>query len=351
MSRLELFLPPFLIAFVLTASLILIFLLVPLFRRAAWRNAARHGRKKRSLSRLGGLAMLLAFVATAVTDPHLVLSKELIGLFVGSVFVLGFGLWDDLSELDWRVQMFLQVALAVIIFVFGIRIISIPDLSGGAWFFPVDGMILPSFLLLLAWLLLVMNSMNWLDGLDGLSGGVAAVTLATIFFLSLKPEVNQPPIAILSAIGMGATLGFLLFNAYPARIVAGTAGSMFLGFLITALSVVAGTKIATALLVLALPVADALWVIGERFRAGVSVFRADERHLHYRLRKLGWSEGRIAATFFSVTLAIAPIALFTRSVGKLIAFAAVSAAIFSFLFFVGRKVKRLEIGNHEARSV
>lgn len=341
--------PPFLTAFVLTAGLILVFLLVPFFRREMWRSGNRHGKKK-SLSRLGGLAMLLAFLATAIMDPHLVLSKELLGLFVGSIFVLGFGLWDDLSEISWKIQMFLQVSLAVIIFVFGIRIISIPDLSGGAWFFPADGMILPSFLLLLAWLLLVMNSMNWLDGLDGLSGGVAAVTLATIFFLSLKPEVDQPPIAILSAIGMGAALGFLLFNAYPARIVAGTAGSMFLGFLITALSVIAGTKIATALLVLALPVADALWVIGERLRAGVSAFHADERHLHYRLRKLGWSEGYIAATFFSVALFIAPIALFTRSFGKLIAFSAVSIALFVFLFLVGKKVKRLEEESREGRE-
>ncbi len=346
--RWELFLPPFLTAFVLTAGLILMFLLVPFFKREAWRIGKRHGRKQ-SLSRLGGLAMLLAFLVTVAMDPHLVLSKELLGLFVGSIFVLGFGLWDDLSELSWKVQVFLQVSLAVIIFVFGIRIISIPDLSGGAWFFPVDGMILPAFLLLLAWLMLVMNSMNWLDGLDGLSGGVATVTLTTVFFLSLKPEVNQPAIAILAAIGMGAALGFLLFNAYPARIMAGTAGSMFLGFLITALSVIAGTKIATALLVLALPVADALWVIGERLRAGVSAFHADERHLHYRLRKLGWSEGYITATFFSVTLAIAPIALFTRSFGKLIAFTLVSAAIFLFLFLVGRKVKRLEAeSNHEA---
>lgn len=342
--------PPFFIAFALSAGIILVFVLVPFFQREVWRNGVRHGRKKRSLSRLGGLAMLLAFMVAAVTDPHLVLSKELLGLFVGSIFVLGFGLWDDFSELDWKVQMFLQVALTVIIFIFGIRIVSIPDLSGGAWFFPAEGMILPAFLLLLAWLLLVMNSMNWLDGLDGLSGGVAAVTLATIFFLSLKPEVNQPPIAILAAIGMGTTLGFLLFNAYPARIVAGTAGSMFLGFLITALSIIAGTKIATALLVLALPVADALWVIGERLRAGESAFHPDERHLHYRLRRLGWSEGRISAIFFSVTLAIAPIALFTRSFGKLIAFAAVSAAIFLFLFLVGRKVKHLE-NNRKTESI
>jgi UDP-GlcNAc:undecaprenyl-phosphate GlcNAc-1-phosphate transferase len=171
---------------------------------------------------------------------------------------------------------------------------------------------------------------------------VACITLLTIFFLSLKPEVNQPPIALLASIGIGAILGFLLFNVYPARIMAGTSGSMFLGFFIATLSVIAGTKIATALLVLALPVADALWVIGERLYAGTSVFHPDERHLHYRLRKLGWTEGYIAFAFFSVTLAIAPIALFTKASGKLAAFSIVSIVLLVFLFLISRKVRMLE---------
>lgn len=337
--RFELFLPPLLISFALTAGLILLFLLVPLFQRKIWRSGKRHGRKG-SISRLGGMAMLIAFSITLLFDPHLVLTKEFVGLLIGSIVILFFGFWDDVSELHWKTQVFFQAALAALVFIFDMRILSLTNPFGGAWIFPAEGFIIPGFLILFLWLFLVINSMNWLDGLDGLCGGVTFITLGTIFFLSLKPEVNQPPIAILSAIGVGAAAGFLLFNINPARIVAGTAGSTFLGFLVAVLAIIAGTKIATALLVLALPIADALWVIGERLRAGVSVFQPDQRHLHYRLMELGWSEGRVAGFFFLVTAVIGAIALNTAALGKLVAILLVLGIIFSLLLFVERKVKR-----------
>ncbi|GAH05001.1 unnamed protein product, partial [marine sediment metagenome] len=72
--------------------------------------------------------------------------------------------------------------------------------------------------------------MNWLDGIDGLSGGVAFIAAVTIFILSLKPEVNQPPVGIISLALAGSILGFLIFNFYPAKILAGTSGAMFMGF-------------------------------------------------------------------------------------------------------------------------
>jgi UDP-GlcNAc:undecaprenyl-phosphate/decaprenyl-phosphate GlcNAc-1-phosphate transferase len=187
---------------------------------------------------------------------------------------------------------------------------------------------------------LTMNAMNLLDGLDGLCGSVTFVTLMTIFFLSLKPEVNQPPIAIVAIVGAGAVAGFLVLNAPPAKILAGTVGSMFLGFLVAVLAVIAGTKIATALLVLSIPIADAVWVVGQRIRAGVPIFRPDRRHLHYRLRDLGWSERKIMGAFTVVTSFIAFIALNTQAVGKLFAIIMVLAIVFVFLFVVERLTVR-----------
>jgi UDP-GlcNAc:undecaprenyl-phosphate GlcNAc-1-phosphate transferase len=329
----DLFLTPLTAAFSLTAGLILLFLLAPLFRRAPWRTEERHGYKK-NLSRLGGVAMLGAFSFAVLFDPHLVLTREFYGLLLGGILILIFGLWDDLSELGWKVQVFFQVALTVLIYIFGIHITSFPNPFGGAWFFSPDTFIVPSFLILFAWVFLVMNAMNWLDGLDGLCGGVSLITFITIFFLSLKPEVYQPPMAILSVIGIGVAIGFLLFNMYPARILAGTVGSMFLGFLVATLSVIAGTKIATAFLVLALPIVDALYVLWLRLREGSSVFAPDRRHLHFRLLELGWSERQIAYFFFLVTALIAVIALSTQALGKFVAILLVLCIIFSLLFFV-----------------
>ncbi|MEK9151348.1 MAG: MraY family glycosyltransferase [Patescibacteria group bacterium] len=334
----ELFLTPFLTAFTLTAGLILLFLLTPLFRRAVWRSERRHGHKK-SVSRLGGVAMLAAFVFAVFFDSHLVLTREFYGVLFGGALIFIFGLWDDLSELGWKIQVFFQAAIAALVFIFGMRITTLTNPFGGVWLVPYGDLVLPGFIILFVWVFLVMNAMNWLDGLDGLCGGVSLITFATIFFLSLKPEVYQPPIAILAVVGTGVVAGFLLFNIYPARILAGTVGSMFMGFLVATLAVIAGMKIATALLVLSLPIADALFVIWQRLREGVSVFQSDKRHLHYKLMELGWSERRVALFFFCVTALIALVALNTQALGKFVALLLVLGIIFSLLFFVDRKTR------------
>lgn len=330
--RTSLFLPPFLVALALSTGIALVFLLLPMFRRDAWRTGGRH--RKRSVSRLGGAAMLIAFLATLFLDEHIVLTRELIGLSVGAVFILLFELRDDLKELDWKAQLLFQVALAAIVFIFGMRIDSVTSPFGGAWLLPFGSYVIPAFFVVLAWLLLVINAMNWLDGHDGLCGGVAFITLLTIFLLSLKPEVNQPPIAIVAAIGAGVVAGFLFFNVSPARIQAGSVGSVFLGFLIAVLAIIAGTKIATALLVLSLPIADALWVVGDRLWSGAPVFSPDERHLHHKLRRLGWSENRIAGAFFFLTSLVAFIALNTQALGKFVAILLVLSVIFLLLLLV-----------------
>lgn len=336
--RLDLFLTPLFMSFALSAGLILLFLLTPLFRRAVWRVGPRH-LTKHAVSRLGGAAMLLSFAFTFFFDAHLVMTREFYGLLLGLLFIFLFGLWDDISELGWKIQVFFQTALTLLVFLFGMRITSIPNPFGEPWMFSPGEFIVLSFLILLLWIILVINAMNWLDGIDGVCGGVSLITLAAIFFLSLKPEVAQPPIAILAVIGIGATLGFLVFNFYPARILAGTSGSMFLGFLIAILAIIAGTKIATALLVLSLPIADALFVIWRRLRDGVPIVQADKRHLHYRLLALGWSERRIAWFFFGITGIIAVIALNTETLGKFVAILLVFALLFALLFFVERETR------------
>lgn len=335
----HLFLTPLLTACALTAGLILLFLLTPLFRRTVWRSEKRHGTKK-NISRLGGVAMFLAFSFVVFFDANLALTRELYGVLLGGALILIFGLWDDLIELGWKAQVFFQVAVTALIFIFGLRITTITNPFGGVWSFPFSDFLLLAFVLLFFWVALVVNALNWLDGLDGLCGGVALITLATIFFLSLKPEVYQPPIALVAVIGAGVAGGFLVFNMHPARILAGTVGSMFLGFLIAVLSVIAGMKVATALLVLSLPIADALFVILQRLYEGASIFQPDKRHLHYKLMELGWSERRVAAFFFLVTGLIAVVALHTQALGKFVALLLTLAIIFSLLFFVHYKTQK-----------
>jgi UDP-GlcNAc:undecaprenyl-phosphate GlcNAc-1-phosphate transferase len=331
---------PFLLALALSLGIVLLLLLLPLFHGRVWRKGSRHG-DKAHLSRLGGVAIIASFVVTISFHPYLVLSKEILGLIGGSILILLFGLWDDLKAQSWKTQLAFQVILALLMVIFGIRILSLNIPFEGAFFFTEQVWFLPSVFLSLAWFLLVMNAMNWLDGLDGLAGGVSFLSLLTITLLAFKPEVNQPPVAILALVGAGATFGFLLFNFYPARILLGTTGALFLGFLIALLAIISGTKIATALMVLSLPIADALFVIVDRIRHKRSLFQADQSHLHYRLRDLGWSERNIAWFFYGATFIISLLALSTTLLSKFIALSSILVFVFCILIFVAWKTNQL----------
>ncbi len=331
----EFFLEPFLVAFGVTTILLLVFF--ALIRQFRWlRN------REKFWIRFGGVALLSGFFSALAFDGRVVMTTPLWGFLLGSGIVLGFSIWDDVFHLSWRAQFFFQTVLGLLLFLFGARILFITNPFGGTWSLVPELSLLLVFVVGLGWLMLVMNALNWLDGSDGLCGGVSFIALITIFFLSLKPEVYQPAFAIIAACGAGAVLGFLLFNLPPARIFAGTSGSMFLGFLLVFLSTAAGTKIATALLVLILPVADACLVIAERFLSGVSIFEKDRRHLHHKLASFGWSRSRITLALIMFTALVAYLSLQTRNGEKLFILVLSFVTVILFSLYIARKVRRNE---------
>lgn len=327
------YLEPFLIAFFLT--IVGISFLQMILRRVGVKNIRKNERHihTKNISRFGGIALVVAFLATLFMNTHLILTSSWWGIVFVSVLILGIGFWDDIREISWRWQLMVQILAGMIAFSFGIRMTSLVYPLGTTIFFFDSGWMLGvNFVMTIAWIVVIMNAMNWADGMDGLCGGVSLIGFSTIFFLSLRPEVNQPPMAILALALVGASLGFLVFNFYPAHIFAGTSGSWFLGFMMAALALFSGAKVATVILVLILPLSDALWVIVSRFRAGVSIFVPDKQHLHHRLHKIGWSSQMITLFVYSVTMIIAVIALHTNAIGKMITF--VFATISATLFFV-----------------
>lgn len=266
--------------------------------------------------------MVLVFAASVFLDKNLYITSEIYGFIIASLVILVFGFWDDIKELYWKIQLFFQIVVAILTFIMGIRIYFVTNpLTGGILKLNSGLGVVLSVCLVIFWIILVINAVNWIDGIDGLSGGITIISMVTILLLSLKNEVNQPPLAILASIIIGTVLGFLIFNFYPARIMAGTAGAMFMGFSLAVLAILAGTKIATALLVLAIPIIDFLWVIGQRIKDKRSIFRPDKNHLHYKLLKLGWTQKQIALSFYAITMLISIVALNTRAVGKGVALA------------------------------
>ncbi|OGI26351.1 MAG: hypothetical protein A3J76_04275 [Candidatus Moranbacteria bacterium RBG_13_45_13] len=312
---------PFLYAF--GTSIVLISFLLWLGKRYNFSKIAR---------RFGGLIVVLVFVSLVLLNRDLVITKPILGILIGGIMILFFGLWDDLKNLSWKSQLLFQIIIAITAVSFGVRSGFISNPFGGTINLENPAVY---FTLYTLYFLLFMNSLNWLDGVDGLSGSVTLVALGIIIFLSLMPHVNQPATAILSAIAGGAVFGFLVFNWHPARIMAGTTGAWFFGFLLASLSIFAGAKIATVLMATLIPVLDLVGVVWERYQENQSVFSGgDNRHLQFKLLKLGLGERQIVIGVCIASVIVGLVALNLNAVGKL-----VFIVIFSAGYFVFRNLK------------
>ncbi|MDP2727906.1 MAG: MraY family glycosyltransferase, partial [Dehalococcoidia bacterium] len=146
-----------------------------------------------------------------------------------------------------------------------------------------------------------------IDGLDGLAGGITAIAASILFLRSL--DTGQFTIAILPLALAGAALGFLPYNLHPARLTLGTCGALFCGYALASLSVIGGTKAATVLLVLAIPILDAGWIILRRLSQRRSPFLGDRIHIHYRLKDVGLSEVRIVLLLWALSALLGTLAI------------------------------------------
>ena len=153
-----------------------------------------------------------------------------------------------------------------------------------------------------------------------------------VLALRLTARVNQT--AILSLIVAGSFSGFLYWNFYPQKIMPGYGGGSLAGFLLSVLSIMAGTKVATLFMVLALPIADALFTILRRTIAGKSIFLGDRGHLHHKLLdRLHWGRRRIAVFYWGVSLLMGVLAQVLPTWGKIVAFFLVTVGVFAFLIW------------------
>ena len=182
-------------------------------------------------------------------------------------------------------------------------------------------------LVVFIWIMGMTYTTKFLDGMDGLVSGVSGIAGLVIFALSLAPQVMQTSTAFLAIIFAAVCFGFLPHNFHPAKIFLGEGGSTFTGFMIGVLSVISGGKIATALLVLGIPILDAAWVIVRRLWHGASPFVGDKKHLHFRLLDVGWSQKQTVLFLYFLSAAFGFTAVFLQSWGKLIALALLSAVM------------------------
>jgi len=282
---------------------------------------------------LGGLAVFSAFLITLIAyiifakpNFNIIPFKFFLGIILGGLVLMLGGSLDDKFNLPPKYSWLFPAAASLIIVLsgigVGIKFISNPfgaPLFIGHTFSLLTFNFSLSALLVWLWLMGMIYTTKFLDGLDGLTSGIAFVGGLTLFALSLNERVSQPITASLAIIFAGSLLGFLIYNFHPASIFLGEAGSTFAGFMLGVLAVILGAKIATALLVMGIPIMDVAWVIVRRIFYKASPFLGDRRHLHYRLLDIGFSQKQAVLTLYGISAIFGFTAVFLQSLGKLIA--------------------------------
>ncbi len=268
----------------------------------------RYGLKRSPIPYYGGILIFLAFSICVLLFVDL--SKEVVGLLLGSTVIMLIGILDDYKRLSPILRIFMQVFAGGILVWAGVGILSISNPFGGAIdlnVLHVYGIPLLGALFTIFWVVLITNTMNFLDGVGGLSSGVSFIAALTIFFLSVRPDIHadlasQQIVASIALILAFCALAFLVFDFPPAKILMGDSGSTFLGFVLATLAIFSGGKVATAFLVLGVPILDASWVIFRRIFEGKKPWQGDLKHLHHRLLYLGLKEQTVLFVIYALSL-------------------------------------------------
>ncbi len=255
-------------------------------------------------ARLGGLSIVIAIGIVLLLSEQLGFSGlssamgfNSWGIWGGVLILTLAGIYDDARDLSPFGQLISQFAAAILVvasvYVSGGNIDSV--LIGNEFIASLGPLV--GQILIILWIVAIMNFVNWASGIDALHGGLTSVALLTLLFIAMSN--GNPFLATLIAIHLGANLGVLPFNYYPSKIFYGF-GESINGFLLAVFAISGEVKFATSLVILGLPLVDALWVAFNRIRRKAKETRSplkllaapmkgDKTHLHHRLLELGYS--------------------------------------------------------------
>jgi UDP-GlcNAc:undecaprenyl-phosphate GlcNAc-1-phosphate transferase len=266
---------------------------------------------------LGGLAVFAAFLLSVGVFSNF--QQETLGLLLSGTIILMVGLIDDFGVLTPPQKLLGQALAATVLIRSGIFI----KLEFLGW-----GIALP---LTVLWILSVTNAFNIIDIMDGLAPGVAVIAAVAIGVANVL--AGRESIALLSFVLAGAVLGFLKHNFHPARIYLGDAGSLFIGFMLAALSMNAGytrfnlVAVISPALILGVPLFDLAFVMYVRWRRGVPVMKGSPDHFALRLRQMSLSVPETAGVTYAVAAVLAGVALIVSQVDAGMAIAVIGTTL------------------------
>ena len=283
---------------------------------------------KSAIPRVGGIAMVIGSMVSILFWTEF--NNQIISLLSGYLILLFFGIWDDRTDLNYRIKFAGQILAVIIVVVAGDVVIHrIPFIEND----------LPLYIAVpftIFALVGITNAINLSDGLDGLAGGTTLLSLSVIGLLAFQADGFD--VVIIAMAVAGSIFGFLRYNTYPARLFMGDTGSQFLGFSAGVLAILLSQSISTAmspvlpLIILGLPVLDTIAVMTQRMYEGRSPFSADKNHIHHKLLAIGFDHYEAVLLIYVVqsTLVIAAYKFLYESDLLLLS----SYFLFVYLFFL-----------------
>ena len=328
----------------LICAALLAYTLTPLVRVLAIKIKAidvpTDGRRMhhKPISLIGGLAIFLAFLITSIGFCRL--DRELVTILIGGSALVLLGILDDVYRLNAFLKLAVQIVAALFAVSQGVTIDYIcffgKYVAFGNWAIPIT----------VFWIVGLTNAVNFIDGLDGLACGVSAISSISLCLTMLLSDSSVAH-CLITALIAAACLGFLPFNANPARIFMGDTGALFLGYALSVLSVVGVFKSDMVLAffiplsIFGLPLADTFFAVVRRLAHGKSPFAPDRGHLHHRLIDMGFGQKQSVRILYAVCaiLGISAVMLTGQSTRGGALMLVVGLAIFFVTFLILRNPK------------
>lgn len=305
------------------------------------------------IPRGGGIPIYVTILAGVLL--FVPLNKIVIGILISCFLLLIVGLLDDYYDVSPYTRFIANIAISILLVFFGLGIPYISNPFGDVIrldqikitfdLFGEHTILLIANLLAVFWLTWVMNMVNWSKGVDGQLPGFVAITALFLGLLSQRftsHDITAQTVTSLSFIVSGAFLGFMPHNFFPQKIMPGYGGGALAGFSLGILSILSFGKLGTAILILAIPTIDAIYVIIRRLKNRKSPFRADWGHFHHRLLEIGWGRRRIATFYWIISLFLGITSLFLEGYEKTVAFVTIGILLIVFIFII-EQVKKSDL--------
>lgn len=256
---------------------------------------------KKPMPLWGGIAIFTGFFVSMFIFSN-ISTVKLVGLFIAAIVVLITGMIDDIKPLGAKSKLLMQIVAAVILVKSGYEINYFTNFFGDSEFIYLGAWALPISVI---WIVGVTNTVNLIDGLDGLAAGISAIAAVTLSYIAILN--HRYDAAMITLILAGSSIGFLPYNFNPAKIFMGDAGALFLGLVLSAISVDGALKGATAItvvvpiLALGVPIFDTAFAILRRLINKRPIMEADKGHLHHRLMSIGFGQKKTVLSMYLIS--------------------------------------------------